>query len=111
MVKKTKKYAIGGAAYQGFANRFPGVAAKMDAMRQAPVQGVNVAPPPQISDAVSRDIKMRLEPNGPTAQAQKANMSGVRPFRGFKKGGAVKSSASKRADGIATKGKTRGKII
>ena len=28
----------------------------------------------------------------------------------YKKGGMVKSSASKRADGIATKGKTRGKI-
>ena len=28
----------------------------------------------------------------------------------MKKGGMVKSSASKRADGIATKGKTRGKI-
>ena len=30
---------------------------------------------------------------------------------GYKKGGAVRSSASKRADGIATKGKTRGKIV
>ena len=29
----------------------------------------------------------------------------------FKKGGAVKSSASKRADGIAVKGKTRGKMV
>ena len=29
----------------------------------------------------------------------------------FKKGGAVKSSASKRADGIAIKGKTRGKFV
>jgi hypothetical protein len=29
---------------------------------------------------------------------------------GMKKGGMVKSSASKRADGIATKGKTKGKI-
>jgi hypothetical protein len=28
----------------------------------------------------------------------------------MKKGGMVKSSASKRADGIAVKGKTRGKI-
>jgi hypothetical protein len=28
----------------------------------------------------------------------------------YKKGGMVKSSASKRADGIAVKGKTRGKI-
>ena len=30
--------------------------------------------------------------------------------RKYKKGGMVKSSASKRADGIAVKGKTRGKI-
>ena len=29
----------------------------------------------------------------------------------FKKGGSVKSSASRRGDGIATKGKTRGKFI
>jgi hypothetical protein len=29
----------------------------------------------------------------------------------FKKGGAVKSSASKRADGCAVKGKTRGKMV
>ena len=29
----------------------------------------------------------------------------------FKKGGAVKSSASRRADGIAKKGKTRGKMV
>lgn len=31
--------------------------------------------------------------------------------RKYKKGGMVKSSASKRADGCATKGKTRGKIV
>ena len=29
----------------------------------------------------------------------------------FKKGGAVKSSASKRADGIAMKGKTKGRMV
>ena len=34
-----------------------------------------------------------------------------RESRGMKKGGVVKSSASKRADGIAAKGKTRGKIV
>lgn len=33
------------------------------------------------------------------------------PSKPFKKGGSVKSSASKRADGIASKGKTRGRII
>jgi hypothetical protein len=32
------------------------------------------------------------------------------PIKYKKKGGMVKSSASKRADGIAVKGKTRGKI-
>ena len=32
------------------------------------------------------------------------------PTENMKKGGMVKSSASKRADGIAVKGKTRGKI-
>jgi hypothetical protein len=31
--------------------------------------------------------------------------------RGFKKGGSVKSSASRRADGIARKGKTRGRMV
>jgi hypothetical protein len=30
---------------------------------------------------------------------------------GYKKGGKIKSSASKRADGIATKGKTKGRIV
>jgi hypothetical protein len=34
-----------------------------------------------------------------------------RSMSGMKKGGAVKSSASKRADGIAKKGKTRGKFV
>jgi hypothetical protein len=29
----------------------------------------------------------------------------------YKKGGSVKSSASKRADGCATKGRTRGKMV
>ena len=34
-----------------------------------------------------------------------------RETRGMKKGGMVKSSASKRADGIAKKGKTRGRMV
>ena len=34
-----------------------------------------------------------------------------RETRGMKKGGAVKSSASKRADGIAMKGKTKGRMV
>ena len=34
-----------------------------------------------------------------------------RETRGMKKGGIVKSSASKRADGVAVKGKTRGRMV
>jgi hypothetical protein len=44
-----------------------------------------------------------------------ASMGGMGPMQGMKKGGMVKKyskggTASSRADGIATKGKTRGKI-
>jgi hypothetical protein len=42
--------------------------------------------------------------------AKKDDMGLPAGARTYKKGGMVKSSASKRADGIATKGKTRGKI-
>jgi hypothetical protein len=40
-------------------------------------------------------------------------MAKVKKFAmgGMKKGGAVKSSASKRGDGIAQRGKTRGKLM
>jgi len=46
-------------------------------------------------------------------QAEKAEAAATlkRESRGMKKGGVVKSSASKRADGIAAKGKTRGKMV
>ncbi len=36
---------------------------------------------------------------------------GFSAIAGMKKGGAVKSFASKRADGIAIKGKTRGRMV
>ena len=41
----------------------------------------------------------------------KEDMSGSGEYSPFKKGGSVKSSASKRADGIAQRGKTRGKMV
>ena len=36
---------------------------------------------------------------------------GKKLLKDYKKGGSVKSSASKRADGCAVKGKTRGKVV
>ena len=44
------------------------------------------------------------------AEAAAAVPAGTVPASGMKKGGKV-SSASKRADGIATKGKTRGRMV
>ena len=41
----------------------------------------------------------------------KKDMAGSGEYSPFKKGGSVKSSASKRADGIAVKGKTRGRMV
>ena len=46
-----------------------------------------------------------------TQAAREAGAEERREARGMKKGGSVKSSASKRADGIAKKGKTRGKMV
>lgn len=49
---------------------------------------------------------------GKLAAMSKANPSSATPPNGLKKGGKVKSrSASKRADGIAQRGKTRGRYI
>lgn len=52
---------------------------------------------------------------GPTGVANVAAINGVKSMlqgKPMKKGGSVKaSSASKRADGCAVKGKTRGKIV
>ena len=62
--------------------------------------------------------KMRMggmgsEPRRPEPIAPRERITRDRPMRGgrfFKEGGSVKS-ASKRADGVASKGKTKGKII
>jgi hypothetical protein len=62
--------------------------------------------------------KMQAERNSKDAKAKReaemlmragSNLLS-RPVQKKAKGGAIKSSASSRADGIATKGKTRGKI-
>jgi hypothetical protein len=50
-----------------------------------------------------KDVEMRKKiKKAPTTRTEMSK---------YKKGGSVKSSASKRADGCATKGKTRGKMV
>jgi len=53
------------------------------------------------------DKKKREEEEAAKAVAGTQAVAG----QGMKRGGSVKSSASSRADGCATKGKTRGKMI
>jgi hypothetical protein len=63
-------------------------------------------------DMPSAPIKMKnggmpdLTGDGKITRADVLKGRGV-----FRKGGAVKSSASKRADGCAVRGKTRGKMV
>ena len=56
--------------------------------------------------------KQRMEMEKALIKGAKEGMGGksLGKALGMKKGGMVKSSASKRADGIAVKGKTKGKI-
>jgi hypothetical protein len=69
---------------------------------------VKKAEPKKKEDKVLPDQLMnnpvRFKKDSERTEEEKAMMSN------YKKGGMVKSSASKRADGIAVKGKTRGKI-
>jgi len=50
---------------------------------------------------------MRAKPNEPIMYEQRQNAAGDT----YKKGGKVKSTASFRADGIAKRGKTRGRVV
>jgi len=45
------------------------------------------------------------------APGMSLDMEDEKPVKKMKKGGMARSSASKRADGIAVKGKTRGKFV
>ena len=57
-------------------------------------------------EKIKKMVEEDKEKNKRETEAEKK-----RETRGMKKGGSVKSSASKRADGIAVKGKTRGKMV
>ena len=71
------------------------------------------APSPKYPTA-NRDIKDRLEKDSDVGRFASPGIGDMGQFAGsdgMKKGGKVRSSASKRADGIATKGHTKGRYI
>ena len=59
----------------------------------------------------ARSVGKFFGTNQMTSRDDEAQMQARKDVKGYKKGGSVKSSASKRADGIATKGKTKGRMI
>ena len=73
------------------------------------VQAEQAASLEQASEKV-RQGKMRPPTNDDMGPLLKKNSKGAGIVKSYKKGGSV-SSASKRADGCATKGKTKGRII
>jgi hypothetical protein len=58
-----------------------------------------------------KEAKEKVKKLESQQEAREAKDQVKRETRGMKHGGMVKSSASKRADGIAKKGKTRGKMV
>jgi hypothetical protein len=60
------------------------------------------------SGEAPKDMKERLDKVGRESDDEYRRET---KGKGMKKGGSVKSSASKRADGIAKKGKTKGRMV
>lgn len=52
-----------------------------------------------------------LSENEETSQDRSRQQENLKKLSGYKKGGSVKSSASKRADGCAQRGKTKGRLV
>ena len=76
------------------------------------IQAANQGIPP--TPAGSTNIPTTRSPTSPAGASGRDPSRYGKPVRLdelFKKGGSVKSSASKRADGIAKKGKTKGRIV
>jgi hypothetical protein len=61
---------------------------------------------PGMKEAKEKVKKLELQ-----QEARKARRNEAGEPVGMKKGGSVKSSASKRADGIAIRGKTKGRMV
>ena len=82
----------------------PGVLSGINAAGSKPAAPTAQPTPPQPAAQMSAP-----RPAAPAPMQPKPQVSPARPAMARKTGGMI-SSASKRADGIATKGKTRGKM-
>ena len=84
-----------------------------DSAKAAETRARNIEGHNKMTDKAMADIKRRklqADAKAPGASLYAKGRAKLNEVTGFKKGGSV-SSASKRADGCATKGKTRGKMV
>ena len=123
MKKSVKKYAVGGeakyvpgAALARLQSKIDAANARRDAFRQANSVEARAAAQRAAraqgrSELDARATAARAPMGGSVAPSGGMGAAG-RTTLGAKKGGVMKSgSASRRADGVAKKGKTRGKFV
>jgi len=101
-MKKVKEYQAGGMSYPEPAPPPP-----------LPYKTDDLPGQKEIDALRARDRAMQAARQARAGQQTQRSGMPSRPSRmaAMKKGGSVKSSASRRADGIAKKGKTRGKMV
>ena len=99
----TKEGAFGKLADSGAL----GIAGKFVSKHLNDDKGADAAKEAALKDAANKEMAALASQYRPR---QSEPTGGVEGYKSYKKGGKV-SSASKRADGIAVKGKTRGRIV
>ena len=99
----TKEGAFGKLADSGAL----GIAGKFVSKHLNDDKGADAAKEAALKDAANKEMAALARQYRPR---QSEPTGGVGGYKSYKKGGKV-SSASKRADGIAVKGKTRGRIV
>jgi hypothetical protein len=73
--------------------------------------GAFAQPKTQSDDMSPADVQEQKKRDAATRAFNKASKTPSNPKKNYASGGSVKSSAAKRADGIATKGHTKGRFV
>jgi hypothetical protein len=113
-----KKYADGGLAEaeeQMMGKRLTNpYEKKKNQLPSENISSMEKVPRPNIVDRATELVKgagKRLKDNVMGTEKQNKEAAESLKRAGYKAGGSIKSSASKRADGCAQRGKTRGKMV
>jgi hypothetical protein len=102
---EVKKYEEGGDVYSKAEPYLKKAVEKMDKSL-----GITKETSPELRKSFAEKLEKLAKSSGGSGGGMGAGKMNRDITKAYKSGGMVKSSASKRADGIATKGKTRGKM-